>query len=120
MKTAIDAIKLSTELVREWLGSCMFDAGREKDRTIIDEIVSNLNEHDFSKVHNRHFGVDFCKRIGLAVDILEDNDTLQDLVLSVHHAYVVTFDATPTVKIIENQDGKSYISTLPQVPISMR
>lgn len=118
MKTAIDAIELSTKLVREWLGSCMFKA--DQDGTIIDNIVSNLNEHDFSKVHNRHFSVDYCKRIGLIIDILENNDELQDLVLSVHHAYVITFDSTPAVKIIENQDGKSFISTLPPIPMHMR
>ena len=120
MKTAIDAIKLSTELVREWLGSCMFDAKREEDKVIINKIVFNLNEHDFSRVHNRHFNFDFCKKIGLLVDILENDDILQDLVLSVHHAYVITFDSTPAVKIIENQEGKSFISALPPMSIPMR
>lgn len=117
MKTAIDAIKLSTELVREWLGSCMFDKNSPDDVAIIERIVSSLNEHDASKVHNRHFNFDFCKNIGLNVSMLEDDNTLQDKVLSVHHAYVITFDATPAVKIIENQNGKSFISALPQIPL---
>ena len=117
MKTAIDAIKLSTELVREWLGSCMFDKKSPDDAAIIERIISNLNEHDSSKVHNRHFSVDFCKSIGLNVLMLEDDNILQDKVLSVHHAYVITFDATPAVKIIENQNGKSFISALPQIPM---
>ena len=118
MKIAIDAIKLSTELVREWLGSCMFSASYDQDK--IDLIVSRLNEHDSSKVHNRHFNVEFCKNIGLCVDTLEDDDTLQDLVLSVHHAYVTTFDVTQAVKIIENQNGKSFISNLPLPQIPLR
>ena len=114
MKTAIDAIKLSTELVREWLGSCMFDSHSPEDIPIIDKIVANLNEHEASKVHNRHFGIDFCREIGLKVDLMEDDNKLQDLILSVHHAYVITFDATQSIKIIENQNGKSFISYLPQ------
>ena len=115
MKTAIDAIELSTELVREWLGSCMFDKTQDKDN--IENIISSLNEHDTSKVHNRHFNADFCRKIGLKVDMLEEDSKLQDLVLSVHHTYVITFDATPAVKIIENQNGKSFISALPQIPM---
>ena len=117
MKTAIDAIKLSTELVREWLGACMFDQNSPEDRNIIERIVGCLNEHDSSKVHNRHFNADFCRSIGLNVVMLEDDDALQDKVLSVHHAYVVTFDATPAVKIIESQNGKSFIATSPQIPL---
>lgn len=117
MKTAIDAIKLSTELVREWLGSCMFDKNSPEDKITIEHIVASLNEHDSSKVHNRHFNADFCKKAGLNVVMLEEDDKLQDKVLSVHHTYVITFDATPAVKIIANQNGKSFISTLPQIPL---
>lgn len=117
IKTAIDAINLSAELVREWLGSCMFKASCEDDKMKIDNIVAKLNEHDSSKVHNRHFNADFCKQIGLDVDMMEDDDKLQDLILSVHHAYIITFDATPSVKIIESQLGKAFISILPQVPL---
>ena len=117
MKTAIDAIKLSTELGREWLSSCMFNKNSSEDKIIIERIVASLNEHDASKVHNRHFNSDFCKNVGLNVFMLEDNNELRDKVLSVHHVYVITFDATPAVKIIENQNGKSFISTMPQFPL---
>lgn len=72
------------------------------------------------KVHNRHFKANFCKEIGLHVDMLEDDNTLQDLVLSVHHAYVITFGSTPAFKIIENQDSKAFISTLQPIPTPMR
>ncbi|MBQ7561129.1 MAG: hypothetical protein IJS99_04775 [Synergistaceae bacterium] len=52
--------------------------------------------------------------------MLEDDNTLQDLVLSVHHAYVITFGSTPAFKIIENQDSKAFISTLQPIPTPMR
>ncbi|MBQ7561130.1 MAG: hypothetical protein IJS99_04780 [Synergistaceae bacterium] len=55
MKTAIDAINLSTELVREWLGSCMFNKNKEEDRAVIDKIIANLNEHDSSKSTQQTF-----------------------------------------------------------------
>ena len=113
MKTAIDAIGLSGELVREWLGSCMFDKSIPEDAEIIDEIVAKLNDHDNSKTHDRHFNSDFCKAMGLKIEMMEDNDELQDAILSLHHAYMISLDATSAIKIIENQEQKSFISSIP-------
>ena len=108
MKTAIDAIELSGTLVKEWLGTCMYD--KKTDKRIINRIVSKLNEHDKSKVHGRHFNADFCKEIGLKIEMMEDNNALQDAILSIHHAYMITFSGTNAIKIIENQNQKSFIS----------
>lgn len=108
MKTAIDAIDLSGKLLKEWLSSCMFDESTEGD--IIENIVSKLNEHDDSKIHGRHLSADFCKTIGLKIQMMEEDGVLQDKILSLHHAYMITLDATPALKLIENQEGKSLIS----------
>ena len=110
MKSAIDAIELSSELVGNWLGTCMFDS--KTDSGLISTIVTALNEHDNSKVHNRHFSSDFCKQIGLKITMMEEDDDLQDAILSLHHAYMITLDATMALKIIENQNGVSLISNL--------
>ena len=110
MKSAIDAINLSSELVSTWLGSCMFDATKDKDK--ISSIVDFLNEHDNSKVHNRHLSAENCSSVGLKITMMEEDDDLQDLVLSLHHAYMITFDSTPVIKIIENHDGKRLVSSM--------
>lgn len=110
MKQAIDAIQLSGKLVEEWLGTCMYDRKKQEDQSVITTIVSKLNEHDDSKIHGRHLNADFCKGIGLKVSMLEDDNELQDRVLSLHHAYMITIDATPVLKLIENQNKKSLVS----------
>jgi polysaccharide deacetylase 2 family uncharacterized protein YibQ len=46
---------------------------------------------------------------------LEEEQRLQDAVLSVHHACIHTLTATPAVKIIENHMGAAFISTVQQV-----
>lgn len=109
MKTAIDAIQLSGKLVEEWLGTCMFDKSIETDQPIIKNIVSKLNEHDDSKNHGRHLNAEFCKGIGLKITMMEDDEELQDKILSLHHAYMITLNATPVLKLIENQLHKSLI-----------
>lgn len=110
MKSAIYAINLSSELVSKWLGSCMFDS--VKDEQVIYDIVNFLNEHDNSKVHNRHLSAEKCSSVGLKISMMEDDDELQDLVLSLHHAYMITFDSSAAVKIIENHNGKRLVSSM--------
>lgn len=106
LKTAIDAIELSSQLVEDWLGSCMFN--KETDAESIASIVTKLNEHSNSKNHGRHFDTNFCKLIGLKIVPLEQDSVLQDKVLSLHHAYIITLDNTATVKIIESAN-KSFV-----------
>jgi periplasmic serine protease len=109
LKTAIDAIELADILVKEWLTSCMF-LGEDIDDGKIETIVKTLNDHADSKTHGRHFDAVFCRNIGLKIINMEDDQELQDKILSVHHSYVQTLTATSTVKIIENQEGKCMIN----------
>jgi len=46
--------------------------------------------------------------------MLEDDCELQDLVLTVHHACVLTLSSTAAVKIIENHRGIAYIQQVQQ------
>lgn len=99
-----NAIILSKEICLKWLKENMFkeDASSEK----ADEIVKKLSDHSYSKTHGRHFGIDSCIEMGLKIVPLEQDNVLQDLFLTVHHAYMHTLANTPTVKIIENQKGE--------------
>lgn len=109
MKTCIDAIDLSSELVRKWLSDNMLKDSLDK----VEGIVKYLNDHGTSKSHARHFNYLTCKEIGLNITLLESDQKLQDSVLSVHHASMLTFDRTPAAKIIENHKGQAFINTVP-------
>lgn len=108
LKTALDAIELSDELLKNWLGTCMFDS--KKDASKIKAICQELNEHSNSKSHGRHIGVQRCAEIGLKIELMEDTPELQDAILSLHHAYCITLDATDSIKIIENHNGMAMVS----------
>lgn len=108
--TVLDAIKLSSALVSEWLLEYMFgDEDRRSAKKKVNRIVAKLNANN--KSHSRHFTSDFCKQLGLNVIDLEADQEFQELVLSVHHSFVITIDATPATKIIENQNGARYITS---------
>lgn len=107
VKRAMEAIDLSSDLVKTWLGTCMFDEKKDEDK--IDAIVSKLNEHNDSKEHGRHLDSEFCKSIGLKIKNLEDDSKLQDAVLSVHHIFMITLNNTSACKIIQSQNKKVWI-----------
>lgn len=110
LNIAINSIELSENLVKEWLGTCMFDV--EVDKGKIDKIVKGLNENERSKSHGRHLDVDFCLSLGLKIEQLEEKQDFQDKVLSVHHALILTFNNNPAiVKIIENNVGGRMVYT---------
>ncbi|MDD3170909.1 MAG: serine protease [Bacilli bacterium] len=105
-----DSINLSSLLVGEWLKKYMFiDSPSEDISKKVKKILKNLNSNNRS--HSRHFTFDFCQEIGLNVKKIEDDQTLQNLILSVHHAFIITLDNTNVTKIIENQNGLRYISS---------
>jgi hypothetical protein len=78
-------------------------------------IVKELGDHALTKSHARHLSSSRCAEIGLKVTALEDDQDLQDAVLSVHHACILTLAGTGAFKIIENHDGVAFVSVAQQV-----
>lgn len=102
------AIKWSSDLVKSWLISGMFKDDEDKE-TKADKVIEELGNHALTLSHARHISLSRAREIGLKVSALEDNDELQDAVLSVHHACMLTLDGTPSIKIIENHLGVAVI-----------
>lgn len=104
-------IKLAKVKVEEWLNAYMFKDDEIKKGKEIAEWLGDFGEH---KTHGHPINFDLALQKGLKVKRLEDDQELQDRVLSVYHSTLVTFDMTTCVKIIENQYGKgSYIVVNP-------
>ena len=76
--------------------------------------LANAKEH---KTHGRPISAELAKAKGLNVTALELDQHLQDFVLSVFHATMVTFERTPCIKIFENHQGKgSYLHAAMEKP----
>ena len=67
----------------------------------VEGIVQELNEHTKSKAHGRHFNHKKASEIGLKIKLLEENQELQNIVLSLHHSFIISFQRTKASKIIE-------------------
>ena len=95
--------------VGEWLDAYMFKDDAEKKGRAIAQWLGDFNIH---KTHGRPINYELALEQGLKVKRLEDDPELQDMVLSVFHATLVTFDATSCIKIIENHMGKGSYTVL--------
>lgn len=112
------AIEWANEMVEEWLLAGMFNGRRTKEKEdLVGRIVNDLSDHALSKSHARHLSYQRCKEIGLIVHRLEDHQGLQDAVLSVHHACILTLGATPAFKLIENHEGRAFIQIAHQMMV---
>lgn len=105
------AIQMSTEVVTDWLSTGMFEG--DSDAGIkVDRIVASLNNHSDTKTHERHFHIEDAIKLGLKVKALEEDQNLQDLILTVHHAYMHTLANSQAIKVIENHLGNAVIQNV--------
>lgn len=109
--TCQQAIEWSEAMVCEWLKYNMCNGDMQKVRNIVD----TFSNHTVQKSHSRHISKKECIEAGLVISDLEDNQELQDAVLTTHHAFMHTFSNTHCVKIIENHDGVAYIEQATQI-----
>lgn len=102
--TCVQAMEWSREMVTEWLKTGMFKDDPEAAEKAAN-IASELSDTTTNKSHDRQISVQRLKQLGVKVVEMEDNQYLQDAILTVHHATIQTLAARPVCKIIENQDG---------------
>lgn len=97
------AIQWSEKLMVDYIQSVY---GQQFDVKNVQNIFLN-NKNSYS--HNRHIPKEKCKEVGLNIIDLENNQALQDAVLSLHHTYMILFDKYNYSKIVENQNGVCYV-----------
>lgn len=99
------AIKWSEEILYKSLERNMF---YNQDDAPIEKIMNTLASHQNTKAHNRHLSLKKCSDIGLNVSALENDNKLQDYVLSIHHCSMEVFERMNVYKIFCNQ--KSHLN----------
>ncbi len=103
-----NAERLAVSMVADWLAKYMFSSS-DNATAKAKEVAKALSNYDQYMSHNRRLGKAQLKNLGLKVVDLEEDDRLQDLILSVHHAINHLMNHTGTVKIVENHLGKAFI-----------
>lgn len=113
------AIQWSNEFVESQLKEVMFK-GEPQGKKKAAAIRRFLSDYSRNKTHDRHIHAEECKARGLKIIALEDDPTLQDLVLTVHHCYMHVFMNLHAYKVIENHLGRALVKNVApkSIPIS--
>ncbi len=107
---------LSRGLVRDWLKNYMFRNQQNAARkaSTVAKFFGNFGLH---KSHAVGIFRDLAKQQGLTIEDLEADQELQDAVLSVFHATMLTFNASICIKVIENNLGRGFYVQAQQIQI---
>ncbi len=98
----------SREMVTAWLSNNMLVNEVDPKRKATS-IIDSLMDYMGTTEHAHHFLVDKCRDMGLKVRTIEDDQELQEDILSVHHSFVATFTRTKSIKVIQNANGANWI-----------
>jgi len=106
------AISMGKDLIRKALSEGMFkDSKLENIEDVIDMAVERLSDLSTNKTHSRHLHYKDCLDLNFNIEMLEkkESKTLQDLVLTIHHCYMISLANSAALKITENHLGRAYV-----------
>ncbi len=95
------ATELARQVSKDWLESGMLCDAEDK-ASRIDHVLRVFAQHDTSKTHDRHISAQAAQKAGLTVKMIEEDATLQDLTLSLHHAATLFMRKKRFARIITN------------------
>ena len=98
------AKQLAESVARKWLTDGMLKGAKNQSK-LIDGIVSVFANHRNSKMHDRHISPFEAANVGLDIKLIEEDPTLQDLVMSVHHAASNYCRSENYARVISNIKG---------------
>jgi hypothetical protein len=119
LSSAQQSIEWTQEIGRKTLREGMFDGDPDAEAKA-NAIVEFLISRDLHKAHGRHLHRNELRAHGLDIVDLESDPALQDAVLSVHHACMLTVGNYNAVKLIENHAGIAHVKALQQIQIPVR
>src|SRR3974390_56918 len=110
---ADQAIKWTREIGLKALREGLFLGDAEAEQRAND-LVDFLISHDLHRAHGRHLHRGELSQRGLNITELEMDPDLQDAVLSVHHACMLTVGNSGAAKLIENHMGIAHVKVVGQ------
>ncbi len=121
---AQNAIKLSRNLVKEWLSKYMFGAKRPVERArLASGVARYLGDHNKFKSHSKGVRLEDCRNINalkpLKVTDFGGDPQLQPLVRGLHYAIGFTFNMSTAFKIFENSANRAMIRHLRTVHVQV-
>jgi hypothetical protein len=123
LQEARNALAYSERMVSQWLEAYMCRVESDP-RAAGQRIASYFNDASEHLSHGRRIDRDECRQQGLLVDDLEDDQALQEAVLTLYHMMTIVFQNGATTKLLMSTTGsawmKQWVSPEDQAAITAR
>lgn len=108
LQEAQNALDYGESMVARWLAQYMFSG--EPDAVSKGESVArHFNDATTHKSHGRRIDRDEARRVGVVVEDLEDDQNLQEAVLTAYHVATIIFEQSQIVKILASDTGRQWV-----------
>lgn len=102
------SLKYSEDTVASWMATHMFK-GDANAKTKAESVARFLNDRDTHLDHSRRIDRDAARAEGLVVFDLEDNQELQEAVLTAYHLMTIIFERTLSAKVMYTDNGQIWV-----------
>jgi hypothetical protein len=117
LEEANHAIMYSEKIVADWIWKYCYNGlpdFKSKALSISKYFSRGSGKDHEKKNHGRRIDRDEVKGQGLFVEDLEDNQSLQELVLTAYHLLTIVFEKSPASKFMISNYGKMWTKNLPE------
>ena len=107
LQYAQDQLDFSERMVATWLTKYMMSAAPDPVAEG-QRVAKYFNDASLHKSHDKRIGIDEARGQGVNVEKLEENQALQEAVLTLYHVLTILFEQTQVTKIITSGSGRSW------------
>lgn len=112
LQEAQNALDYSEDMVAQWLAQWMF-SNKPDPAQAGRAAAHHFNDASTHKSHGRRIGRDEARAQDIVVEELEDNQDLQEAVLTLYHLMTLVFEQTPAAKLVWTDAGRSWMKNVP-------
>lgn len=108
LQEAQNAQDYGEQMVSRWLQARMFE-GQSDASAKANRVAGHFNDAAMHKSHGRRIDRDEARSVQVVVEDLEDDQSLQEAVLTAYHVMTITFEKSPAAKLITSDGDKTWV-----------
>jgi ClpP class serine protease len=108
LQEAQNALEYGERMVAQWLEQRML-AKHADAKTAAKNTARHFNDASTHKSHGRRIGRDEARAHNVVIEDLEDDQELQEAVLTAYHMVTIAFEKGPACKFLTTQQGQTWV-----------
>ena len=98
-------------MVEDWLQQYMF-RGRDDSAALANRVTTHFGGPGHGS-HGRRIGREEARQQHLDIADLEENQHLQEAVLTLYHLVTIAFEQGPALKTVVSSNGRMWVKNIP-------